>query len=232
MDKGRYIWCRQCGAIHHVTDFDRYPIYAGADEKPLPANDWRDFMALHAGHRLEPMTATGNERFSSGAVSDPMSVVYLEVGNGAETLLLRRSRKSIDAPLDYEIVKGALVEKDAILEIQEQAIRKEMKLHFNWSPAARLSDEKIGRFVSLFRQIVTRIDPANTQDSFRSDRDEDVSYCRLDAASMDNLIASCGLYFPAVELASLRRFIETHSDADDVMALVKRRALAVQHGAS
>jgi len=28
MDNGRYIWCRNCGAIHHVTAFDRYPIYA------------------------------------------------------------------------------------------------------------------------------------------------------------------------------------------------------------
>ena len=228
MDKARYIWCRKCGAIHHVTDFDRYPIYTGTHDEALPANDWRDFMARHAGHRLEPMTATGNNRFPSGAVADPMTVAYLEVSNGAETLLLRRSRKSIAAPLDYEIVNCGLVENGASLEIQEQAIRKEMKLHFRWSPAVPLSDEQISRFVSLFRQIVSRIDPAAAQDGLRSDRDEDVSYCRLDVASIENLIASCGTHFPPAELASLRRFIETHSDADDVMALVKRRALAVQ----
>jgi hypothetical protein len=231
MDKGRYIWCRKCDAIHHVTDFDRYPVYAGADDEALPANDWREFMARHVGHRLEPMAATGNKQFASGALGDPMSVVYLEVSNGAETLLLRRSRKSFDGPLDYEIVKGALVENGARLEIQEQSIRKEMKLHFRWSPAAPLSDEQISRFVSIFRQMVSRIDPADAQDGIRSDRDEDVSYCRLDAASIDNLIASCGTCFPPAELASLRRFIESHSDADDVMALVKRRAVAVQHGA-
>jgi len=231
MDKGRYIWCRKCGAIHHVTDFDRYPVYAGSDDEPLPANDWRDFMARHAGHRLEPMMAIGNNQFPSGSVGDPMAVAYLEVSNSAETLLLRRSRKSIHAPLDYEIVKGALVENGASLEIQEQAIRKEMKLHFRWSPAAPLSDEQINRFISLFRQIVSRIDPADARDGLRSDRDEDVSYCQLDAASIENLIASCGTYFPPAELASLRRFIETHNAADDVMALVKRRAVAVQQAA-
>jgi hypothetical protein len=117
------------------------------------------------------------------------------------------------------------------LEIQEQAIRKEMKLHFRWSPAAPLSDEQISRFVSLFRQIVSGIDPADAQDGLRSDRDEDVSYCRLDAASIENLIESCGSCFPPAELASLRRFIETHSAADDVMALLKRRAVAVQQAA-
>ena len=231
MDKGRYIWCRKCGAIHHVTDFDRYPGYAGADDEALPANDWRDFMARHAGHRLEPMTATGNDHFPSGSVGDPMTVAYLEVSNGAETLLLRRSRKSIDVPLDYEIIKGALVENGASLEIQEQAIRKEMKLHFRWSPAAPLSDEQISRFVSLFRQIVSGIDPADAQDGLRSDRDEDVSYYRLDAASIENLIESCSSCFPPAELASLRRFIETHSAADDVMALLKRRAVAVHQAA-
>jgi hypothetical protein len=231
MDKGRYIWCRKCGAIHHVTDFDRYPVYTGADDEALPANDWRDFMARHAGHRLEPMMATRNDQFPSGSIGDPMSVAHLEISNGAETLLLRRSRRSIDAPFDYEIVKGALVESGASLEIQEQAIRKEMKLHFRWPPATPLSDEQISRFVALFRQIVSRIDPADAQDGLRSDRDEDVSYCRLDAASIENLIASCGTCFPPAELVSLRRFVETHSDADDVMALVKRRAVAVQQAA-
>ena len=227
MDKARYIWCRKCGAIHHVTDFDRSPIYIGADDEALPANDWRDFMARHAGHRLEPMAATGNSQF----VSDPMAVTYLEVSNGVETLLLRRSRTSIDAPLNYEIAKGSFIENGASLEIQEQAIRKEMKLHFRWSPAAPLNDEQISRFVFLFRQIVSRLDPAAAQDNLYSDSDEDVSYCRLDAASIENLIESCGSYFPPTDLASLRRFIETHSDADDVMALVKRRTVAVQQPA-
>jgi len=27
MDDGRFIWCRNCGAIHHVSAFDRSPVY-------------------------------------------------------------------------------------------------------------------------------------------------------------------------------------------------------------
>ena len=103
MDNGRYIWCRNCGAIHHVTAFDRYPIYAlaGGEAQVLPANDWRDFMARHAGHRLEAMTATGNDYLPSGSAFDPMGIAYLEVSNGAETLLLRRNRKRIDDAINY-----------------------------------------------------------------------------------------------------------------------------------
>ncbi len=229
MDNSRYIWCRKCGAIHHVSDFDRFPVYPGADdEDALLADDWRDFMARHAGHRLEPMRATGKDHFPSGSRCDPMAPAYLEVSNGAETLLLRRSRKSIEAPLDYEIVKGELVENGASLEIQEQAIRKEMKLHFRWSPAAPLSEGEIGRFVALFRRLVSRLDPAGVSAGARSDRDEAVSYCRLDAASVEKLIALCEEQFPPGEASALRRFIESHNDADDVLALIKRRAVAVQ----
>jgi hypothetical protein len=230
MDNGRYIWCRKCDAIHHVTAFDRYPIYAlaGGDAEALPANDWRDFMARHAGHRLEAMTATGNDYRPSGSAFDPMGIAYLEVSNGAETLLLRRSRKCIEEPLNYEIVNGRLVQTEMSLEVQEEAIRKEMKLHFCWSPAAPLPDEKINHFVSLFREIVNHIDPASARASQRSDVDENISYCQPDSAVIETLIASCDGYFLPMELASLRKFVETHSDGGNVMALVKRRAVIVE----
>ena len=165
MDNGRYIWCRNCGAIHHVTAFDRYPIYAlaGGETQALPANDWRDFMARHAGHRLEAMTATGNDYLPSGSAFDPMGIAYLEVSNGAETLLLRRSRKRIDEALNYEIVNGRLVQTEMSLEVQEEAI-KEMKLHFCWSPAEPLADEKINYlFPCLGRLSTTSIPLPRTQ---------------------------------------------------------------------
>ena len=140
-----------------MTAFDRYPIYAleGGEAQALPANDWRDFMARHAGHRLEAMTATGNDYLPSGSAFDPMAIAYLEVSNGAETLLLRRNRKRIDEALNYEIVNGRLVQTEMSLEVQEEAIRKEMKLHFCWAHAAPLEDEKINYFVSCLGRLST-----------------------------------------------------------------------------
>ena len=55
-----------------------------------------------------------------------------------------------------------------------------------------------------------------------------ISYCQLDSAIVETLIASCEGYFLPVELASLRRFVETHSDSGNVMALVKRRVVIVE----
>jgi hypothetical protein len=193
----------------------------------IPANDWQEFMAKHAGHKLEPLTATGKDYFPGGSAADPMTAAYIEASNGSETLLLRRSRRSIDEPVRYEILKGRLVENGFGLEIQEKEIRKEMKLHFSWAPAAPLEDEKINLFVALFRDIVSELDPQNVQtNGFRFD-DDNVSYGQLDSSLVDALMAKCSGHFLPTELVSLRRFIDSHREGCDVMALIKRRSTSV-----
>jgi hypothetical protein len=230
MDDRRFIRCRNCGAIHHVTPFDRSSVFefVGGDVQEFSANDWRDFMARHAGHKLEPLSSTGNDYLAKGAVFDPMNVAYVEVTNGEETLLLRRSRTSIDEPLTYEIVQGQIVQKAMTLDVQEGAIRKEMKLHFSWSPAAPLEDRQITLFVDLFRELVRTINPHTLGAGEYSRTDSNTSHCPLDEATVDALMVKCSSGFLPVELASLRRFVDTHRDASDVMTLVKRRNISVE----
>jgi hypothetical protein len=229
MDNGKYIWCRNCGAIHHVTSFDRSPLFiltAGELQKTL-ADDWRDFMAQHAGHRLEPLSATGNDYFPDGSAIDPMSVAYIEASNGNETLLLCRSRRSIEEPVRYEIVKGQRVETRLSLEVQENEIRKEMKLHFSWAPAAPLDDEKIDLFLALVREVVRELDPYSLSTTEYSYTDDNISYAQLSSSLVDTLMAKCSGHFLPTELVALRRFIDSHREGCDVMALIKRRSISV-----
>lgn len=230
MDDGRFIRCRNCGAIHHVTRFDRLPIFkfVDGDVEEFAANDWRDFMARHAGHKLEPLSSTGNDYFAKGPVFDPMSVAYVEVTNGEERLLLRRSRASIDEPLTYEIVPGQIVKNKMTLDVQESAIRKEMKLHFSWSPAAPFEDRQITLFVELFREVVREIDPHTLGAGEQCYADTQTIYCPIDEVTVDALMARCNGRFLSSELESLRRFVDTHRDASDVMALVKRCNISVE----
>ncbi len=230
MDDHRFIWCRNCGAIHHVSPFDREPIYQFTDGEveERPANDWRVFMDRHAGHRLEPLVANGEDYLPGGKPFDPMSVGFFEVSSGAETLLLRRSRSTIEEAVQYEIVDGQLIQAGVSLEIQEEAIRKEMKLHFCWAPAKPLPDEKVALFMGLFRDLICGIDPQTVCASGYSDMDDNITYCRLDAALAEALLDKCSHHFPPSELASLRRFVDSHRDSDDVMALVKRRAVSLE----
>lgn len=227
MDNGRYIWCRSCGAVHHVTPFDRAPrFHGGPDEfREEPANDWREFMNRHEGHRLEPMVAVGS---SDGLCVDPMGVHHFEISNGSETLLVRRSRRGIEEPFCYTLVEGRLTRSGASLGIQEEAIRREMKLHFSWAPAAPLTDEKIDRFLCLFREVVQSLHPDRAQESLGASADGSVAYCELDETTAAALTAKCERNFQWGDLEALQRFIATHRQADDVLALVKRRVIAIE----
>ena len=230
MDNGRYIRCRNCEAIHHVTPFDRAPVYRslGGEVIETAADDWREFMAVHAGHRLEPLMATGNRYFPTGAAADPSSVAYIEVTNGNEKILLQRIRHNIAWPASYIVVNGRLVEQGHCLEVQENEIRKEMKLHFSWAPAEPLEDAKVELFIDLFRKEVRTLDPECVSTEGYSCENDNITYGQVDSRIIDRLINDCREQFSPAELQALRRFIHAQNTANGVMALIKRRSVKIE----
>ena len=230
MARDKFIWCRNCSAIHHVTPFDRAPVYAVLSDavEETATDDWRAFMQQHANHKLEPLEATGEKYFANGSALDPMSVGYIEVTNGHDRFLLRRSRKSIEEPLAYELMKGRIVATGLSLEVQENEIKKEMKYHFTWSPATPLNDDRIDLFIGLLKELVKGIDPNTVQITEYAYTDESVSYGSLDPDVIEALMMKCAAYFLPVELAAIRRFVESHRESCDVMTLLIRRQSAIE----
>lgn len=226
----KFIRCRKCDVVHHVTAFDKAPVYllSACGLSETAANDWQDFMTRHAGHRLDPLEATGKYFFPDGAKSDPMASGYIEAIDGNETVILRRMRTSIQESLRYELVPGRLVLGESTLDIQENALRKEMKLHFLWAPAQRLSDEKIDLFVKFYRQVVSDMDPRTVCGRQFAATDDTIAYGPLNSPAQNALLEKCHGYFTTDELAGLRRFIDSHGEADDVLAIVIRRAMAIE----
>jgi hypothetical protein len=227
MDSGRYIWCRNCGAIHHVSPFDRSHVYdLGAGElQEKPVDDWRDFMDGHAGHWLEPLQSTGNTVFPHGSAYDPMNVGYVQVTNGKQTVLLRRSRPTIEQPLVYEIVDGSLLQTETRVEIQSDAIRKEMQRHFSRAPSKPLTDEQTNFFIALLERVIQSLAPETLGADEYSDSDDQTSYCELPLPVIDELMEKCTGYYSPSQLTALRQFVEGHRDASDVMALKKRSTI-------
>ena len=78
---------------------------------------------------------------------------------------------------------------------------------------------------------VSEIGPDSAREKDYSYTDDNVTYCELDIPTIDALMARCSRFFLPIELATLRRFVETHRQGDDVMALVKRRAVTVEQRA-
>jgi hypothetical protein len=103
-----------------------------------------------------------------------------------------------------------------------------MKLHFSWSPGLPLDDAKVDLFIEIFREVVGTLDPESVRTSEYSCEDENVSYGQLDARVADILMAKCSEHFLPSELQSLARFVDTHRDGCDVMALIKRRSVRVE----
>jgi hypothetical protein len=229
MGNKKFIRCRVCDAIHHVSAFDKVPVYdcRGNQPEERDTDDWRTFMDRHAGHRLEPLKASGETFFPYGSPRDPMSVAYVEVTNGHDRYLVRRSRRSIQEPMSYELISGRLAEAGAGVEVQENEIKKEMKNHFSWAPATCPDDQKIDLFVGLVKEVAKTLDPQRIQVSEYSSTDDSISYGTFDRSVLDTLTERCADYFLPDELASLRRFMETHRDGSDVMTLVLRRRLTV-----
>jgi hypothetical protein len=230
MGNEKFIRCCVCDAIHHVSPFDKAPVYAclGNQLGERATDDWRAFMKRHAGHRLEPLKASSEKFFPYASPLDPMSVAYMELTNGRDRYLVRRARSSIQEPMSYELISGRLVEAGLSIEVQENEIKKEMKNHFSWAPATCPKDDKIDVFVGLIKEVIQTLQPQRIEISEDSYLDDAVSYGILDDATLDLLMDKCAVCFLPDELASLRRFVETHRSGCDVMTLVMRRRLTIE----
>ena len=233
MASQKFIRCCVCDAVHHVSSFDKAPtfVFVGDEFEVLANDDWRLFMAQHAGHRLEPLEASGEKLFPNGSSRDPMSVGYIEVTNGRDRYILRRARKSVQEPVSYQLIRGRLADMGTVVEIQENEIKREMKNHFSWTPAICPDDDKIDLFVGLVKEVAKSLDPQQIPVSEDSYDDDSVSYGTFDNAALDALTERCAAHFLPDEVASLRRFVETHRSGSDVMTLVLRRRLALERAA-
>jgi len=221
MVEERYICCRNCNEVHHVTPFDKAPeyIWAEGEARELPRDDWRDFMHRHAGHRLESLRSVGESCLVSGEAADPMKVDYIEVTNGHDLFLIRSHRKNIAEPLSFELVQGRLAPAGVSVEVQEDELRKELKHHFPWRMPEPLSDQKIELFIGLFKEMVASLRPDEIEICSPSYTDTRTEYGSLESAGKEALVERCKHHFSAVEIEEIRRFIETHVEDDGVMSL-------------
>ncbi len=230
MRSEKFIRCSNCEAIHHVTPFDRVPLYldVGGEVREVATDDAKIFMRQHAGHRLEALTSTSEAFFPHGSCMDPMAVGYIEVTNGRESFLLRRARKSVAEPLAFERVAGCVREVGVNLEVQENEIRKEMKHHFSWWPSDPLDDAKICLFSGVFKKVVEQLDPRTVRIGEWSHADDNIAYGIVDTTTIESLIAQCRPHFSPIELESLGKFIEAHRVEGGVMTLLVRRQLVLE----
>jgi len=112
-----------------------------------------------------------------------MSVGYIEVTNGQDRYVVRRTRKSIQEPMSDELIRGRLANVGLTVEVQDSEIKKEIKNHFYWAPATSP------------KEVVKNIDPQRIQISEYSYTNDSISYGIFDSAALAALTERCAISF-------------------------------------
>jgi hypothetical protein len=223
MPEDRYVWCRSCNDVYHVTPFSKAPTYSwnGEEALELPTDDWGAFTRAHAGHRLEPLWSVG-EPFRPGG-ADPMSERFVEVTDGSRRFVVRAFRESVAKPLRFELIPGKLRLAPVAVGVQEKEIRREMAGGFRWHPDGKIEGEEIERVIAAFREVVSALSAAEIEAAlFDSPRDS-LTYGLLPDRAVRLLREKCSSFLSPEQLCELQRFIETENVPDGVATLVLRR---------
>ena len=230
MAEQKYIWCRDCDEIHHVSRFDGAPAYVmeGGEEREVGRDDGRAFLRRHAGHPLEALREIGEKCFPVGAAGDPMRVGYVEVTNGRESFVIRSFRKTIIDALQFELIRGRLKSYRVAVAIQEARLRQEMKQRLRSVASERAADEKTNLFIELLNDLVGGLNPDAIKVVGYDYADASLEYGQLEPPLVDALMRKCSAHFSAAELDAVRGFIDAHREPDDVLALLLKRDYAIE----
>lgn len=231
MVQDKFIWCRNCNEIHHMSLFDKAPEYSvdQGEEIEVPMDDWGMFMKRHAGHNLQALRSVGERYRPGGKAMDPMKVEYIEVTDAKDWYVVRSFRDSVEDPLSFVIVPGRLKSTGVSVQIRENEIRKEMKHHFAYEASRGLDKEGIELFIKLFKEVVKDLKPNEIEVCEYANGS--VAVGELNTRLLDGLTGKCAPHFPPAELNDIRRFCEAQTGSDGVLALQIKHQYRIEQAA-
>lgn len=210
-----FLLCRHCGVLHPVS------VHPGADEDA--AQDLAEFRHEHEAHVLEDAQRLQDDSaLFDGPTWDPMSTRWFRVAAGADVLLVRSWRISIDEPRRHELTSAA-PEAAGCIEVDESLLRRALDRHF-YPHAVRPA--KLERFVHTVHQLIADLDPGEVETSFDDVELPNASIGPFPNELCDELVDRCTPIFDAWEMERLRSFIADHRLEDGALAVRVRRVLA------
>jgi hypothetical protein len=209
-----FLLCRQCGVLHPV------PSLSDVDDETL--QDLGAFRAAHEAHVLEDAQRLPDSPLFDGPTWDPMSTRWLRVAAGADVLLVRSWRRSIDEPRRHEVTTTPPPTADCI-EVDEPLLRRALDRHF-YPQAVRPA--KLERFVHTVRELIADLDPGEVETSFDDVALPNASIGPFPVELCDTLIDRCAPIFDPWEMERLRSFVADHRLEDGALAVRVRRILS------
>jgi len=227
------IRCINCDEVFFRTPFDQWPEYkADLPGSPGPflsveKNDFQDFMEHHRGHRLEDLSILEDSFVSEKPYIEPVKVSYFRATNGKEKFVIKKFRERIDEPLKYQLIQGDYSLKCQRVEIQGDAIAKQLRMDLRKIP---FIEEKTAAFLKVFHQIARGLEIQHLERVAEDSPYPLEIYYRLDDVSLAYLLRNCRNIFKDREYREIETFINGHKD-DGVLLLRAKYAIQLSERA-
>jgi hypothetical protein len=212
-----FLLCRQCQVLHPVAPAGD-PRFA--DEEAVL--ELRDFRAAHEAHVIEDAERVIEDALFDRPSWDPMATRWFHVAAGANLLLVRSWRATIDDPRRYELELTALSPDLPFVDVDERLLRRALDRHF--FPQA-LRPKKLEAFVGIVHDLIDRLDAAEVETSFDDVSLPNASIGPFPEELCDTLLDRCAGVFDVWELERLRLFVSEHRQEDGALAVRVRRVL-------
>lgn len=215
------IRCTACNKIFMKTRFDQWPEYepiSGGSSDLLPGrekDDLQDFLKDHRNHPIENLQIIEDSLVSEKPYSEPTKTSYFKATNGKERFVIRKSRERIEDPLTYELLPGDYSLKLLRLEIQAEAIMKQLEREWSHSSFSR---PKGDAFIRLCCKVLETVDIENLERIPEDSPHPLETYYKMDEVSLAYLLRNCRNIFKGPEYQEIEAFIHRHKE-DGVLLL-------------
>jgi len=214
------IHCINCHEIYLRTPFDQTPEYGWEaltslrETQGIEKDDFQDFLRNHRGHQLEDLKIIEDSFVSEKSYSEPVKISYFKATNGREHFVVKRFREGIDEPLKYQLIRGDYSLKCVDLQIQSEAIRKQLEREMKPS----LTKSEIDTFLQFYHHVGKKLD-VNSLERVPEDSPTPLEiYYKMDDFSLMYLLRNCRNFFKGKAYAEIEGFIHRHKD-DGVLLL-------------
>lgn len=221
---GKLVRCVKCNEVMNMTEWDSYPQYmfTNGEIKEIEVNDRKAFLQRHREHEMEKLTPV-TPLITDKPYTEPVKTVYFEATNGNKRFLIKMWRDRIDNPFTYEIIEGMIEIKNETVQVQTEAIRKQIRME----EIFHISDEQLDTFIEAIRKEVEKLNPETLEVSAEGNTPL-VYYCRLDNDCVERILARCKGEFNQQNLKLLRDFILRNNEYNDVMTLVVKNTFSIE----
>jgi hypothetical protein len=180
----------------------------------IEKDDFQDFLKHHRGHQFEELKIIEDSFVSEKSYSEPVKISYFKATNGREHFVVKSFRERIDDPLKYQLIRGDYSLKCVDLQIQSEAIRKQLEREIK--PC--LIQTQIDTFLELVRHVGKKADVKTLERVPEESPWPLEIYYKMDDTSLMYLLRNSRNLFKGEVYAEIEEFIHRHKE-DSVLLL-------------